>query len=83
MSLYCPFWMLNKTGVMLTYRVSWCTYVLFNFSHDCFSDFQVIIMCQLQQLTCICDLTGFSVYFPLQFNYKVHDLISFVFSLSY
>jgi vacuolar protein sorting-associated protein 13A/C len=22
MSLYCPFWMLNKTGVMLTYRVS-------------------------------------------------------------
>jgi vacuolar protein sorting-associated protein 13A/C len=22
MSLYCPFWMLNKTGVMLAYRVS-------------------------------------------------------------
>jgi hypothetical protein len=34
MSLYCPFWMLNKTGVMLTYRVSWHTYVLLNFLRD-------------------------------------------------
>ena len=23
LSLYCPFWMINKTGLMLTYRVSW------------------------------------------------------------
>jgi len=44
MSLYCPFWMLNKTGVMLTYRVSWHTCVLLNFSHEFsfFFNFQVI-----------------------------------------
>jgi hypothetical protein len=42
MSLYCPFWMLNKTGVMLTYRVSWHMYVLLTFSHGCFSDFRLI-----------------------------------------
>jgi len=53
MSLYCPFWMLNKTGVMLTYRVSWRTYVLLKFSRDFFSDFQVITICWLQQLMCI------------------------------
>jgi hypothetical protein len=39
MSLYCPFWMLNKTGVMLTYRVSWHTYVLLNSLRDFFFRF--------------------------------------------
>lgn len=23
MTIYCPFWMLNKTGLNLSYRVSW------------------------------------------------------------
>ena len=45
MSLYCPFWMLNKTGVLLTYQVSWHTYVLVNFSRDFFSDFRVVTIC--------------------------------------
>lgn len=34
MSLYCPFWMLNKTGVMLTYRVSWHMCIFLNYSHS-------------------------------------------------
>lgn len=28
MSLYCPFWMLNKTGLMLGYRVSNALYLI-------------------------------------------------------
>ena len=31
MALYCPFWMLNKTGLMLSYRVSIIKTVLNNF----------------------------------------------------
>lgn len=32
MALYCPFWMLNKTGLMLSYRVSPSKIFFYHFS---------------------------------------------------
>lgn len=29
MTIYCPFWMLNKTGLNLSYRVSWTSSLVF------------------------------------------------------
>lgn len=51
MALYCPFWMLNKTGLMLSYRV--CSQrsdplvYLRNFDFSIFSQTFIIVLLQL------------------------------------